>query len=600
MHDPEHRTPGRLVRGVTRREAMRAGLNVGLGAGLGAAAIGLARLAGVRGSSAFAGPLAPPSPGATWSGPTGHPILQLAESLDSVWIDGLPFAEGWTGDDFANDAFPFHSCENCFPDGGPPEPSEEVDVAVIGGGLSGLATADALRHRRVALFELRNRMGGTAAGERWRETSCSLGSAYFIVPDLGSDLEALYRRLGVWPGSAVAQGEVSVEIDGDLVMDLLQWDGFTPAEQAVVRRYAEVVRYFAEEAYPEIPLPRDRDVQWILDLDRSTLRADIEKRVGATLPKRLAEAIQAYCYSSFGVGWDQISAASGWNFIAAEEFGRIVLPGGNAGLASALWESVRHTERVQRRSILRPRRKVVDVRLDGDGVRVTWSDGLQFASVRARHAVLANAKSVAKYMLPELSELDPEKFEAVHQFTTCAYAVVNVLMEQSSAQRFYDLFLLGSSGGRGGFPMDAGSAEKALKVIDVLDGGYAAAGGGASTILTLYWPLPWGSARFALLGPEGWANFAAALVPQLRSILALLGLDTSSIHQIRMSRWGHAMPIARPDAIADGLPELLRRPIADRIWFVNQDNWLLPAVETCLLEAIDVSAQIESRLSNTT
>jgi len=213
--------------------------------------------------------------------------------------------------------------------------------------------------------------------------------------------------------------------------------------------------------------------------------------------------------------------------------------------------------------------------------------------LRARHAVLANAKSVAKYMLPELAALDPEKFEAIHQFTTCAYAVVNVLMERSSARRFYDLFLLG----HGDFPMTEGSAEKALKVIDVLDGGYAAVGGGAATILTLYWPLPWGSARFALLGPEGWSTFAAALAPQLRSILSLLGLESSSIHQIRMSRWGHAMPVARPDAIADGLPALLRRPIAERIWFVNQDNWLLPAVETCLLEAIDVAAQIDTRLS---
>jgi len=574
----------------SRREVLRAGL----GAGLGAVAIGLARIAGVRGSTASASTIAPPPTGATWSGPAGHPILELTESLDSVMIDGLPFARDWTGDDFANDEFPFHSCENCFPKGGPPEPSEEVDVAIIGGGLSGLATADALRHRRIALFELRNRMGGTAAGERWRGTSCSLGSAYFIVPDPGSDLEALYRRLGVWPGSAVAQGEVSVEIDGTLIMDLLRWKEFTPVEQAVVQRYAEVVRTFAEETYPEIPLPRDGDVQWILDLDRSTLRADIETRVGAALPRRLAEAIQAYCYSSFGVGWDQISAASGWNFIAAEEYGRIVLPGGNAGLASAFWDSLRHAERVQRRSILRPRRKVVDVRLDGSAVRVTWSDGGgQFASLRARHAVLANAKSVAKYMLPELAALDPEKFEAIHQFTTCAYAVVNVLMERSSARRFYDLFLLG----HGDFPMTEGSAEKALKVIDVLDGGYAAVGGGAATILTLYWPLPWGSARFALLGPEGWSTFAAALAPQLRSILSLLGLESSSIHQIRMSRWGHAMPVARPDAIADGLPALLRRPIAERIWFVNQDNWLLPAVETCLLEAIDVAAQIDTRLS---
>ena len=63
---------------------------------------------------------------------------------------------------------------------------------------------------------------------------------------------------------------------------------------------------------------------------------DIAQNCG-TLPIALREAVQGYCYSSFGVGWAQISAASGCNFIAAEEFGRIVLPGGNAGLATRLW-----------------------------------------------------------------------------------------------------------------------------------------------------------------------------------------------------------------------------------------------------------------------
>lgn len=599
MSSERGRLEGERTRsGLSRRELLHAGL--------GAAGLGLLRLAGFGSSALRAAPFMSAAAGASAglasasraaaAAPalTGFPIFHLSHDMPSVMVDGLPFAEGWTGDDFPDGDFPFHVCENCFPR--PPEPEEDVEVAVIGGGLSGLATAYALRDRNVVLLEMRDRMGGVAMGERWRGTSCSLGSAYFIVPDRGSELEALYKELGVWPGPAVAEGAMTVEIDGKFVPDLLEWGGFTEREREAVRRYAEAVAYFGRK-YPEIPLPR-KGADWIVELDHFTFRADVEKRVGGVLPQRLAEAIQAYCYSSFGVGWEEISAAAGWNFIAAEEFGRIVLPGGNAGLAAALWRKIHRVEVNEQRSILRAGHKVVDVRLDGDRVRVTWSDGRTFRSLRARHVVMANAKFVAKYMLPELPSLDREKFDAMHQAHTRAYAMVNLLMEQRTAKRFYDLFLLGD----GDFPMDKIATENAVKVIDVLDGGYGAGGPSSgtaldgSTILTLYWPLPWPASRFSLITEDSWKNYSEILAPQVREILDFLGADRGSIHQIRMSRWGHSMPVATPGALVTGLPEKLRRPIEDRIWFVNQDNWLLPAVETCLLEALHFAPMIRERL----
>ncbi len=48
---------------------------------------------------------------------------------------------------------------------------------------------------------------------------------------------------------------------------------------------------------------------------------------------------------------------------------------------------------------------------------------------------------------------------------------------------------------------------------------------------------------------------------------------------------GQAVPPARVGAIADGTAEQLRGPVDDRIYFVNQDNWVLPAVDNCLLDA---------------
>ena len=94
----------------------------------------------------------------------------------------------------------------------------------------------------------------------------------------------------------------------------------------------------AEKSYPEIPLPEGKDNQWILDLDRKNFLQDIEDQMGMPMPPLLAAAVQGYFYSSFGAGMQNVSAASGWNFLAAEEFGRWVFPGGNAYMAWAMWQ----------------------------------------------------------------------------------------------------------------------------------------------------------------------------------------------------------------------------------------------------------------------
>ncbi len=133
----------------------------------------------------------------------------------------------------------------------------------------------------------------------------------------------------------------------------------------------------AEEEYPEIPLPEDpADAAAVKELDRKTFREDLEERMGIPLTPLLAAGVQSYFYSSFGAGMEEISAASGWNFLAAEEFGRWVFPGGNSSLASALWSRLRDVEAAgpPGTSLLRPSCTVVDARRSGDRYVVTWVD----------------------------------------------------------------------------------------------------------------------------------------------------------------------------------------------------------------------------------
>jgi len=560
-----------------------------LGGGLSAVTLGL------FGRSALGRMLQTPPPARfrfQWE--SSRPFLQLPAVPSSVIVDGLPFAPDWQGDDFANNRIPFHT-----PDPLPslPPATEEVSVAVVGGGLGGLATAYLLRRHRPVIFELRSRFGGTAMGETWEGISYSMGGAYFITPDPGTDLNRFYRQLGLHREYRLSPGgDDPIELQGRILEDFWSRGVGTPEERDAFRRYAEVVRYYAEEAYPEIPLPKEQS-QWIRDLDRRTLKQDIEARMGVPVPPLLAAAIQGYCYSSFGAGWQELSAAGGWNFIAAEEFGRWVLPGGNGSMIDALWRAIakRETHSTKGPRYLRHSSRVIDVRLEPDDrVRVTWLDPQQrLRSLRARRVVLAGAKHICRYLLPDLPRLAPEQGEAMQQIPQRAYVVANVLLDAPVRRDFYDLFLLGD----GNFPMDETSAEQRLGVADVIKGTFPAGPApGETDVLTLYWPLPFSRGRFTLIADDGWESYARRLVPQVRRILDLLRVGAGSVRQIRLTRWGHAMPISVPGLISDGTLELASRPIEDRIFFVNQDNWALPAVENTVLDAHTAARAIERAL----
>jgi hypothetical protein len=561
-----------------------------LGGGLSAVALGL------FGRPAVARARQPPRPRPArlrsgWE--SSRPFLELPAVPDSVIVDGLPFAPDWLGDDFANNRIPFHT-----PDPLPslPPATEDVSVAVVGGGLGGLAAAYLLRRHRPVIFELRSRFGGNSMGETWEGIKFSMGGAYFITPDPGTDLNRFYRQLGLHREYRLSPGgDDPIELQGRILDDFWSRGVGTPEERDAFRRYADVVRYYALEAYPDIPLPEEGS-QWIRDLDRRTLQQDIEQRMGVPVPPLLAAGIQGYCYSSFGAGWQELSAAGGWNFIAAEEFGRWVLPGGNVWMLDALWREIARQEAPAKGPRwLRHSSRVLDVRLEeNDRVRVTWLDPEQrLRSLRARRVVMAGSKHICRYVLPDLARLAPEQAEAMQQIPQRAYVVANVLLSAPVTRDFYDLFLLGD----GNYPMDETSAQQRLGVADVLKGTFPAGPApGASDVLTLYWPLPFSRGRFTLIADDGWESYARRLVPQVRRMLDLLKVNADAVRQIRLTRWGHAMPISVPGLIADGTVELASRPIEGRIFFVNQDNWALPAVENTVLDAYTVTRAIERGL----
>ncbi len=572
---------------ITRRRLLRAGLG----------AFGLGLLSRRSGEAAVLRWLSCPESGGLPAVDT-NPFAALPRFPNSEWIGGMPFAPWFQGDDFRNDAIPFHSAPQYFPDDTPPEPSETVDVAVVGGGIAGLASGYLLREHRTVVFELHPRFGGNAQGETWRGIPFSIGSAYVIVPDKGSFLESFYRELGLRRVARESFPPDPTEYQGRFFEDFEHEADLSAAERAAFARYGEVVQYMANEAYPEIPLPDDpAEVQRILAMDEITFLEDVEQRMGMPLTPLLAQGIQAYFHSSFNAGMDAVSAASGWNFVAAEEFGRWVFPGGNARLVYEMWRRLRALDRRVppecRPYHLRGGCRVIDVRKRGDDAQVTYLDAKQqVRSLIARTVVMACPKHVAKNVLHDLENWDPEKRDACFRVFTSPYLVANVLLEAPVRRDFYDCFLLGN----GDYPMSDYEFELNPRVADLLRGDYADRGRPPRSVLTLYWPLPWGTARFSLIMGDPWRHYAELLVPQLRRMLEVLEVPASAVRQIRMARWGHSMPIARPRFMVDGTAAMVQRPLHGRIFFVNQDNWALPAVENTLEDARRVAETIEGIL----
>ena len=208
-------------------------------------------------------------------------------------VDGIPFAKWFFGDDYDNDHIPFHSVS----DYSPPEPAEEIDVAVVGGGLSGLASAYFLRQHNTVLFELRDRFGGNSMGEVWHDINYSMGGAYFITPDPGSFLHHFYHELGLHRLIRINNPPDPMELNGVIRDDF--WSGAegSPEEQKAFRRYAEVVTDVWDNQYPDIPLSKDPvEAARVRALDMINFRQDVEQRMGMPMTPLLAAGVQSYFF----------------------------------------------------------------------------------------------------------------------------------------------------------------------------------------------------------------------------------------------------------------------------------------------------------------
>jgi hypothetical protein len=340
------------------------------------------------------------------------------------------------------------------------------------------------------------------------------------------------------------------------------------------------------------PLDRVSFRQFLLD---SELQRKIYRRTVGAISREGWEAIEYYFWGAFGTNSWETSAYHGLNFFAAE-FGEIlVYPGGNAYIAKRITDRLNQ----ERPGVVNTGYYVLQVEPSpgGQGWTVLAYRRGVVHRFRARTVVFSAPLFLAKTMIPSLAE---DQRRAIESLDYRSYVVANVLLRRRMDEIFaHEKFVDGYELTRihnlvpAQFPPAELSDHGVYSDVVVADFAVERAQQGA--VLTVYRPYPYAHGRDRLR----YLRYREAEQEIRKSVLEGLsthGLREDDIEDIRLTRWGHPMIIARPGQLANGTMELARRPLPGGLFFAHTDIQGAPAIENALAAAFGTVESVEELL----
>ncbi len=470
--------------------------------------------------------------------------------------------------------------------GGIPAASESVPLVVIGGGVAGLSTAYFLRDLNPIVLEGAPQFGGNSKGERIGDSTYSIGAAYLVKPDQGSDVESFLNELSL--GSALKEehgDETAVLYQGHVQKPF--WEGATDSKLvADFEKVQKSFRRILQEQYPDIPRFDDSAIsaedfaRW----DSMNFNQWLQQEFGSVHP-HVREYLELYAWSSFCGTLGEISAAQMLNFITSETDTILALPGGNAAITEQLYQRlVKQVGRERMRSGC----FVIDIATNADGVRVLYEDGFGvLKSLQAKACVFAGPKMVASKLIAEMPD---DQRRAMDGINYRAYVVANILLKEKIKSPTYEMYCLKGQVPEAPYAMSPSDRE----FTDICFGSWAAEPQTDRGVITVYKSLPYDGARQFLFSPSAHDKNKMQIQSQIPEVLSSLNLTESDIDGIRMTRWGHALPLAEVGGLANGKAAKASQQIGNRIVFANQDNYLNPSFECAFAAAQDAAAKIRA------
>jgi phytoene dehydrogenase-like protein len=462
-----------------------------------------------------------------------------------------------------------------------PTRTEEVDVVIIGGGVSGLAARREL-HRlaptlRTLLLELEPEVGGNAAAGHNARTAYPWGAHYLPVPDeRDHDLLAFLEEAGVLTGYGPSGLPIYDEtaLCHDPAERLLlhgHWQpGLVPEAGVPATDRAEIARFLAEIERLRRSTGSDGHDLFRLPLNLSSTDTTMRQLDGQSMADWLtqhgyrSEYLRWYLdYSyrdDFGVPAAQVSAWAGLHYFAARK-GRahnapsdavLTWPNGNHHLAEGL-------RRLGGPGHIQPNTLVFGLQ-ESNGGRVdvlAFSGSTQQSTcVRARQVVLATPWHVSKHLLPAPATLPP--LAPLH----APWLVANLTVD-------------GYPGGPGQ-PLCWDNVRYGSPALGYIDAEHQALRGfeaDGPRSLTFYWALPTDLGNPAAARRHAYASTYHDWLTLVLTELDLMhpGLATR-VQAAELWVWGHGMVAPTPGYVWGAARQQAQQPhLGDRVHLAHTD-----------------------------
>ena len=420
----------------------------------------------------------------------------------------------WTGDDFTLG----HKLRSGELPVMPAESERTVDFVIVGGGIAGLTSAYFLKDHNYLLLEQYDELGGQSRGRSYRGIEYSLGAAYLGSKD--GIHGRLIDELGITP----------VELPP--TKNSWYWEGkwypgISGKDQSLF--YKELERLIADckpiwklmpDGEPRLPLTDGE----LVKLDSTTFASLLEGH-----DPKFVSMINNFLKSSCCAGADQLSAIAGTYLLADLISPSYVFKGGNPAIAKALRQKL--DKAGSGRSITGAFVWRVDLRENGASVVYTTRDGAAHR-VNCKHAIVTAPPLVAARIIPDL---DDRTKASLLWFKFGSYLVANFCMRKKVFNGAYDNWV--------GSPFtfsDVIIAETPYLATHT----YKPEMG---SVLTVYQPYSNQSQGRPLLLQGDREAFASSLIAQISKLVAQF---QGNLDELVLTRWGHAMAIARPGMFA--------------------------------------------------
>ncbi len=506
-------------------------------------------------------------------------------------LSGEQVPQAFSGDNNTRPHSILWNLDSYFSTHSPKGEIEKAPMVIIGGGMSGLFTAYEYRQHQPIILEQAPRFGGNAKGQQWRDLTYSIGAAYIDLPRAGTPMRKFYDELDLEKVLVGRPTSDPAEFNGKIYANF--WEGET--EPKLATKYEKMNTFFSslckekDRPFPFIPALNQGQFDSVKYYDRYSLHSLLSEVVGGRLPPHLETALEYYCWSTYAASAKEISASAALNFLAQESNPIRIGAGGNARIGEVLLERL---VRELPTKNLRTQALVVKVKVHDDHAEVWYEDAERnLRRIHTRCVVMCCPKFVAAKFL---EGIESERVNAIKKIKYRSYMTANLLLKKKPKALFYDLFMTGNGKSK------YGNLEKWQDEVNATDfvlANFADRSAGV-TALTFYRAFPVDGMRAKLNTPEAYSEYRKKFETQIaKSVLPLLELSQADVADLRLTLWGHALPVATPGFYSDGTIEQLRKPFKGRVVFVEQDNWLYPSTQTGATDTILLQEEIRKALA---